>query len=78
MCRGRLRIPLGPFSLHPTVTTAKGTVVKLTSRDCCPYLDDFEPDYLPAVAAIAPEDNIQYLGTQRALPSLNHRQRRYT
>ena len=30
--------------------------MKLTSRDCCPYLDDFEPDYLPAVAAIAPED----------------------
>ena len=46
----------GPFSLHPTVTTAKGTVVKLISRDCCPYLDDFEPDYPPEVEVIAPED----------------------
>ena len=27
--------------------------MKLTSRDCCPYLDDFESDYLPAVAAVA-------------------------
>src|SRR5665648_793356 len=46
----------GPFSLLPTRTTAKGTVVKLISRDCCPYLDDFEPDCLPAVAAIASGD----------------------
>ena len=27
--------------------------MKLISRECCPYLDDFEPDYLPAVAAVA-------------------------
>ena len=30
--------------------------MRLISRDCCPYLDDFEPDYLPAVAAIALDD----------------------
>ena len=27
--------------------------MKLISRDCCPYLDDFEPDYPTAVAAVA-------------------------
>ncbi len=27
----------------------------LISRDCCPCLDDFEPDYMnPAVAAVTP------------------------
>ena len=32
--------------------TADGTVVTLVSRDCCPYLDDPEPNYInPAVAA---------------------------
>ena len=30
--------------------------MKLTSRDCCPYLDEFEPDYLPAVAAVTSEE----------------------
>ena len=30
--------------------------MKLISRDCCPYLDDFEPDYVPAVAATAFDD----------------------
>ena len=68
----------GPFSLHPAITTAKGTVVKLTSRDCCPYLDDFEPDCPPAVAAIAPGNKQTILGTHLAPPSLSYRQRRYT
>ena len=45
-----------PFSLHPAITTAQGTVVKLISRDCCPCLDDFEPDYTPAVAAVTPAE----------------------
>ena len=32
--------------------TADGTVVTLVSSDCCPYLDDHEPNYVnPAVAA---------------------------
>ena len=44
-----------PYSLHPTITTAGGKVVTLVSRDCCPYLDDYEPDYYnPAVAAVTP------------------------
>ena len=42
-----------PYSLHPTMTTAAGKVVTLVSRDCCPYLDDYEPDcYNPAAAAV--------------------------
>ena len=37
------------------MTTASGAVVHLISRDCCPYLDDYEPDYLnPAAAAVTP------------------------
>ena len=41
-----------PYSLAPTMITADGTVVTLISRDCCPYLDDHEPNYVnPAVAA---------------------------
>ena len=41
------------YSLHPTITTTTGKVVTLISRDCCPYLDDYEPDYYnPAVAAV--------------------------
>ena len=44
-----------PYSLHPTIITAEGKVVTIISRDCCPYLDDVEPDYLnPAVAAVTP------------------------
>ena len=32
--------------------TADGTVVTLVSRDCCPYIDDPEPNYVnPAVVA---------------------------
>ena len=32
--------------------TADGKVVTLIPRDCCPYLDDHEPNYVnPAVAA---------------------------
>ncbi len=41
-----------PYSLHPTMTTPDGRVVKLTSRDCVPCLDDFEPSYSPAVPAV--------------------------
>ena len=37
------------------MTTATGKVVHLVSRDCCPYLDDYEPNYSnPAVAAVFP------------------------
>ena len=44
-----------PYSLHPTMTTASGKVVTLVSRDCCPYLDEYEPDYYsPAIAAVTP------------------------
>ncbi len=46
-----------PYSLHPTLTTANGTIVYLTSRDCCPYLDDYEADYVsPNSAAAAAAD----------------------
>jgi hypothetical protein len=41
-----------PYSLHPTITTPRGRVVKLVSRDCCPYLDDYEPNYFPAASAV--------------------------
>ncbi len=45
-----------PYSLHPTIVTAEGKVVTLISRDCCPYLDDYEPKYVnPAVAAVTQE-----------------------
>ena len=47
-----------PYSLNPTIITATGKVVKLISRDCCPYLDDHEPDYEgsnPAVVALPQE-----------------------
>ena len=44
-----------PYSLAPTMITAKGVVVQLVSRDCCPYLDDhdhLDPHYrAPALAA---------------------------
>ncbi len=40
------------YSLAPAMITADGKVVTLISRDCCPYLDDHEPNYAnPAVAA---------------------------
>ena len=32
-----------PCSLNPTITTPNGRLVTLASRDCCPYLDDYEP-----------------------------------
>ena len=41
-----------PYSLHPTITTPSGKVVKLVSRDCCPDLDDYEPNYFPAASAV--------------------------
>ena len=41
-----------PYSLHPTITTHSGKVVTLVSRDCCPHLDDYEPNFLPAVSAV--------------------------
>ena len=42
-----------PYSLHPTIITAEGRVLTLISRDCCPCLDDVEPDYMnTAVAAV--------------------------
>ena len=64
-----------PFSLHPTITTARGTVAKLISRDCCPYLE--EPDYPHAAAAVTSGEHWQYLGTHWAPPSMNHRQPLY-
>ncbi len=43
-----------PYSLEPTIVTANGKVVTLRSHDCCPYLDDYEPDYInQAAAAVA-------------------------
>ena len=42
----------GPYSLDPAITTPEGKVVQLISRDCCPYLDDYEPNYCPAVSAV--------------------------
>ena len=49
-----------PYSLHPTMTTAAGKVVTLASRDCCPYLDDYEPSYSnPAASAVCtPNDKV--------------------
>ena len=42
-------------SLAPTMITAEGVVVRLVSRDCCPYVDDDDhlvPQYrAPALAA---------------------------
>ena len=36
------------------MTTANGKVVEIIVRDCCPYLDDYEPSYCnPAAAAAA-------------------------
>ena len=32
------------YSLAPIMTTSTSKVVTLVSRDCCPYLDDFEPN----------------------------------
>ena len=34
------------------MTTPDGTIVNLISRDCCPYLDDYEPNYGPAASAV--------------------------
>ena len=33
-----------PYSLAPTLKCPSGEIVKLVSRDCCPYLDDYEPN----------------------------------
>ena len=41
-----------PILWPHTMITADGTVVTLISRDCCPYIDDPEPNYVnPAVVA---------------------------
>ena len=40
------------FSLNPTLTTPGGRVVTFVSWDCCPYLDDYEPNYSPAAPAV--------------------------
>ena len=45
-----------PYSLNPTITTPSGRVVTLVSRDCCPYLDDYEPSYSPTVPAVVQSD----------------------
>ena len=37
------------FPRNPTSTTPNGRVVTFVSRGCCPYLDDYEPNYTPAV-----------------------------
>ena len=48
----------GPFSLEPTLTTRAGKVVVLRSQDCCPCLDDYEPDYTNlAAVAVGLESN---------------------
>ena len=39
-----------PYSLSPTLTTPEGVIVTLVSRDCCPYLDDYDP----ACSVVAP------------------------
>ena len=41
-----------PYSLNPTIITAKGIVAQLVSRDCCPCLDDYETNYCPAVSVV--------------------------
>ncbi len=47
-----------PYSLAPTLRCPNGKVVKLVSRDFCPYLDDYKPSErsfaAPAVAPIRP------------------------
>ncbi len=46
-----------PYSLAPTMITPDGAIVTLVSRDCCPYIDDPEPDYVnPAVVATQDTD----------------------
>ncbi len=48
----------GSLILWPhTMITPDGTIVTLVSRDCCPYIDDPEPDYVnPAVVATQETD----------------------
>ena len=45
-----------PYSLAPTLKCPSGIIVKLVSRDCCPYLDDDEPDRRSVAApAVIPD-----------------------
>ena len=54
----RTGTPLCGNHIHstPTITTPNGRIVTLVSRDCCPYLDDYEPNYSPAVPAVVQSD----------------------
>ncbi len=41
-----------PYSLSPTLTTPEGVIATLVSRDCCPYLDDYDPGCSVAAPAV--------------------------
>ena len=46
----------GSLILWPhAMITSDGTIVTLISRDCCPYIDDPEPDYVNS-AVVATQD----------------------
>jgi hypothetical protein len=48
---------IGSPTLWPhTMITADGAVVTLISRDCCPCLDDPEPNYADNPAVAAPQE----------------------
>ena len=56
---------------QPKITTPNGRIVIRVSRECCPYLDDYEQNYSPAVpAAVQSEVNKEprkpSLGTHEA------------
>ncbi len=40
------------LSLSHTLTTPEGVIVTLVSRDCCPYLDDYDPGCSVAAPAV--------------------------
>ena len=45
-----------PYSPAPTLVCPSGKIVKLRSRDGCPYLDDYEPNERSAAApAVVPK-----------------------
>ncbi len=45
------------YSLKPTQTKPDGTIIRLVSRGCCPYLDDYEPEgYNVAAPALGKSD----------------------
>ena len=52
MCGKGFTFELSPDSLNPTLTTPDGVAVRLVSRDCCPYLDDYDQGYTVAAPAV--------------------------